>query len=106
MRVLMHVTLPHEPFNSFVRDGSVGAKISRVLEETSPEAIYFTEQDGQRGAVVIYDISANDQVPSLAEPWFLMFEADCRFNIAMTPDDLRRADLDALGQKWGADEAA
>ena len=39
-------------------------------------------------------------IPALAEPWFLIFQADVKFQIAMTPDDLMKADLDELGKKW------
>jgi hypothetical protein len=31
----------------------------------------------------------------------LTFNADTKFRIAMTPDDLARAGLDELGGKWG-----
>jgi len=36
----------------------------------------------------------------LAEPWFLTFNAHVEFRVAMTPEDLGRANLDALGKKW------
>jgi len=100
MRYLVHITLPHEPFNSYVRDGSAGQKIGRILEETKPEAIYFTEEDGQRGATAVYHMDSASDIPSISEPWFLTFEADCRFRIAMLPEDLRNSGLDELGQKW------
>ena len=100
MRILLSVTLPHEPFNAAVRDGTVGAKFSRILEAIKPEAVYFTEQDGQRGAMVVVDLAEPSRIPALAEPWFLLFQADVKFRIAMTPDDLKKAGLDELGKKW------
>ena len=48
MRFLLTVTMPKEPFNSLVRDGSVGGKLSSILSDLSPEAVYFTEQTGTR----------------------------------------------------------
>ncbi|GMQ82402.1 MAG: hypothetical protein BMS9Abin05_1854 [Rhodothermia bacterium] len=101
MRYLVHIAIPHEPFNSYVRDGSAGQKIGRILEETKPEAIYFTEEDGTRGATAVYHIENASDVPSIAEPWFLTYEAECRFRMAMSPEDLQNAGLDELGQKWG-----
>ncbi len=101
MRYLAHINFPHEPFNSYVRDGSAGQKIGRILEETKPESIYFTEEDGTRGATAVYNIDSASDIPSIAEPWFLTFEADCRFRIAMSPEDLQNSGLDELGQKWG-----
>jgi hypothetical protein len=40
-------------------------------------------------------------VPALAEPFFLNFQADCKFRILMTPEDLQTAGLNELGKKWG-----
>ncbi len=101
MRHLVYFSLPHEPFNSYVRDGSVGSKIGRILEETKPEAIYFSTSDGQRGGVAIYNVETASDIPSIAEPWFLTFEADCHFQPCMSPEDLMNAGLDELGEKWG-----
>ena len=39
MRMLLHAKFPNEPFNTAVRDGSVGKKIQRILEELKPEAV-------------------------------------------------------------------
>jgi hypothetical protein len=101
MRMLLNVVIPHEPFNTAVRKGTVGDTIAKILEATKPEAVYFTEQDGHRGAVLIVNVEKPSQVPALAEPWFLHFQADCKFRIAMTPEDLQRAGLAELGKKWG-----
>jgi hypothetical protein len=100
MRMIMQVKIPTEEFNAAVRDGSIGQKIERILQETKPEAVYFTEYEGQRGAIMIVDLKQPSQVPALAEPWFLLFNADVEFHVAMTPEDLGRAGLDALGKKW------
>ena len=100
MRMLMQVQLPLEPFNAAVRDGSAGQKIQRILEATRPEAVYFTEQDGRRGAILVVDVPDPSAIPALAEPWFLTFEAEVQFRIAMTPHDLVRSNLDALGKNW------
>lgn len=100
MRVLLHVRLPHKPFNAAVRDGSVGQKLNRILESIKPEAAYFTEQGGQRGAVLVVDLPDPSKIPALAEPWFLAFEADVEFRVVMSPDDLKRAGLEELGKKW------
>ena len=101
MRMLMQAKFPHEQFNAAVKDGTVGKKIQQILEATKPEAVYFTECDGHRGAIMIVEVDDPSRVPSLAEPWFLLFEADVKFQIVLTPEDLGRAGLDALGKKWG-----
>jgi hypothetical protein len=100
MRMLMQVKFPHKEFNEAVKDGSIDKKIRRILDETRPEAVYFTEYNGQRGAVMIVDLADSSGVPVLAEPWFLTFNADVQFRIVMTPEDLGRAGLDTMGKKW------
>ena len=100
MRMLLQVKFPNDSFNAAVRDGSVGKKIQSILEETKPEAVYFTEMDGYRGAILIVDLEDPSKVPALAEPWFLQFKAECRFRIVMTPDVLAKAGLEAIGKKW------
>jgi len=100
MRILMNVRFPHEPFNTLVREGKSGDIIKKILEELKPESIFFTEQSGTRGAVAIVDINDPSQIPSFSEPFYLNFNADCEFRIAMSPEDLGKAGLDELGKKW------
>jgi hypothetical protein len=101
MRMLLDVVFPHEPFNTMVRNGTVGKTIGKILDAIKPEAVFFTEQDGHRGAVLVVNVENSSQIPALAEPWFLNFQADCKLRIAMTPEDLRQAGLEELGKKWG-----
>jgi hypothetical protein len=101
MKMLLTVEFPTEPFNALVRSGTVGEIIGRILETIKPEAAYFTEQDGKRGGFFIVDLVNPSDVPSFAEPFFLQFQATCKFRILMTPADLRIAGLDDLGKRWG-----
>jgi hypothetical protein len=100
MRMILQVRIPHKEFNDAVRDGSAGPKLNRILEETKPEAVYFTEYNGRRGAIMVVNLEDASKIPAFAEPWFLTFNADVEFHAMMTPDDLGRAGLDALGRKW------
>jgi hypothetical protein len=100
MKMLVNVILPIEPFNSLVRSGKAGEILGRIIEDIKPESIYFTEQEGCRCAVMVVEIAHASAVPAISEPWFLNFEASCEFRIAMTPDDLMKADLDKLAAKW------
>ena len=100
MRILMNVRIPHEPFNTLVKEGRAGKIIQKIIKELKPEFIYFTEQGGTRGAVAIVSINDSSQIPSFSEPFFLNFNADCEFRIAMSPEDLGKAGLDELGKKW------
>jgi len=100
MRIMMTAKMPHAEFNAAVRDGSAGAKLTRILDALKPESAYFTERDGQRCAVLVVEVADSSGIPALSEPWFLMFKADVQFGVAMTPEDLGKAGLEKLGKQW------
>ncbi|MGO8815560.1 MAG: panthothenate synthetase [Terriglobia bacterium] len=100
MRILVRVTFPIEPFNTLVKNGSAGAKMKHILDELKPEAAYFTEFTGHRGGILIVNMESTSQIPAIAEPWFLTFNAQVEFHPVMLPEDLAKAGLDALGKKW------
>ena len=100
MRMLMHIQFPPEPFNTAVRNGTIGQKMQAILAAAKPEAAYFSEQNGHRGGVLVVDVPDPSAVPKLAEPWFLTFNAAVEFRVAMTPEDLAKSNLEALGKQW------
>ena len=100
MRMLFNITFPNATFNAAVKDGTADAKLGRILEAVKPEAIYFTDHHGERGAVAIAEVADASKIPALCEPWFLTFDADVEVRIAMTPDDLKKSGLDSIGKSW------
>ena len=101
MRMMMQVEMPLEPFNTAVRNGTAGPTMKKILDNAKPEAAYFGERDGRRGGILIVNLESPSDVPRLAEPWFLNFNAEVKFRVVMSPEDLAKADLVALGKKWG-----
>ena len=101
MRIMVTVSFPNEEFNAAVRDGSVGPKTKAILDEVKPEAVYFAERNGLRTSILIVELENSSMMPSLAEPWFLTFNAKVEFDVVMTPEDLDNAGLEKLGEKWG-----
>ena len=100
MKMLLNVLFPLEPFNALVRSGEIGTVMQRTLDDLKPEAVYFTEQGGERSAILVIEIGNPSEVPKFAEPFFLNFNAKCQLRIVMSPDDLKKAGLEALGKKW------
>ncbi len=100
MRMLMKVTIPNDGFNPHFRNGSVGQKMQQLLGEMKPEAVYFTEMNGMRTGILIVDVPQPSAVPALAEPWFVVFNATVEFHIVMSPEDLAKAGLEAMANKW------
>jgi hypothetical protein len=101
MRILLRASCPPEPFNTLVRKGTAGDVMGKILAAIKPEAAYFTEIEGQRTALLIVNLENASQIPSVAEPFFLNFNAECRMHPVMSPDDLQKAGLADLGKKWG-----
>ncbi|MEJ2526027.1 MAG: hypothetical protein P8Y73_10755 [Desulfuromonadales bacterium] len=100
MKMLLTVDFPLEPFNSLVKSGKASEIIRKILETIKPETAYFTEQDGKRGGIFIVNINSPSDVPFFSEPFFLEFDASCKFRVLMSPEDLQRANLEELGKTW------
>ena len=100
MRVMFQARMPHEPFNTYVKDGSIEGKMKKIMDDQKPEAAYFTDSHGRRTAFLVVDLADASGIPSLAEPWFLYFNADVEVHIVMKPEDLAKAGLAGLGKKW------
>jgi hypothetical protein len=100
MRFLLKVTVPHEPFNAYVKDGSADKRMQAIMADTKPEAAYFTEINGKRTALLIVNMNEPSQIPAMGEPWFLVFNADVEFHPVMVGEDLGKANLTEIGKKW------
>ena len=64
--------------------------------------MYFTAEGGQRGGIIVVNITDASQIPALAEPWFLTANAKVEFIPAMTPEDLAKAapNIEAAVKKY------
>ena len=94
------MSIPPEKFNKAVLDGTISQKMTKILEETKPEAAYFCAKDGNRGGFLVVNMNSASEIPRFAEPWFLNFDATVEFIPTMTPEDLQKAGLEDLGKKW------
>ena len=91
MRFLLKVNIPVEPGNAAAKAGKLGTTIQSILADLKPEAAYFTDSDGQRTGFIVFDMQDVSQIPAIAEPWFLAFNAAIEIHPVMVPDDLARA---------------
>lgn len=89
MRVLLKCTFPVGPGNKGIRDGSLAKAFRRMAEELKPEATYFLSEHGERTAYFFFDLSSPSQIPSVAEPLFMDFDAKVEFIPVMNATDLR-----------------
>jgi hypothetical protein len=91
MRCLLKVTIPVETGNAAISNGSLAKTIESILSELKPEAAYFAEDSGQRTGFIFFDLKEPSQIPAVAEPWFLAFNAKVECRPAMNLEDLKKA---------------
>lgn len=91
MRFLLKVNIPVETGNAAAKAGKLGSTIQAILADLKPEAVYFTDDHGQRAGFIFLDMQDASQIPAVAEPWFLAFGAAIEIHPVMLPDDLARA---------------
>jgi hypothetical protein len=91
MRFLVKVNIPVEAGNLAAKAGKLGTTIQSIIADLKPEAVYFTDDNGQRTAFLFLEMQDASLIPAIAEPWFLAFNASIEIHPVMVADDLARA---------------
>jgi hypothetical protein len=86
--MMLHVVMPVETANAAIRAGEFAPFVQKVLGDLKPEAAFFTESEGNRSGYIFFDMNDQSQLPAIAEPWFLAFNATLTVKPAMNAQDL------------------
>ena len=91
MRFLRKANIPVEAGHAAAKAGTLGGTIQAILADLKPEAVYCTDAHGQRTACIVLKMQDAAQIPAMAEPWFLAFNASVEIHSVMIPEDLLKA---------------
>ena len=91
MRMLLKVSIPTDAGNAAIANGTLQSTIQKCLADLKAEAAYFSEDEGLRTAYIFFDMTDSSQLPAIAEPWFLAFNARLTVRPAMNVEDLAKA---------------
>jgi len=70
--------------------GAIGTLFG-FFNDLKPEAASFLASNGKRTAMLFVEMQDASQIPALAEPWFLAFQASIEMVPVMIPEDLKKA---------------
>jgi len=92
MRMLLRASIPVETGNAAIKAGTLGSTVETILADLKPEAVYFFPDDsGLRSVSAVFDMQDQSQIPAVAEPWFLAFNAKVSIRPVMSPQDFAKA---------------
>ena len=94
MKFIVDASFPHEPFNTYVRQGIAGQKIGETLGAIKPEVVYMTDNGVGRGVTMVVDLTDASQLPHITEPLMLTFNASVKYRIAIAPEEIAAAGLE------------
>lgn len=91
MRTVLKFTIPVEAGNATISDGTLPKTIESILNDLKPEAAYFFPNNGERSGFIVFDLKEPSQIPVIAEPLFIAFNAKVEFHPVMNVEDLKKA---------------
>ncbi|MDX3532186.1 hypothetical protein P1P75_38790 [Streptomyces sp. ID05-39B] len=97
MRVLLKARMDTEKGNEAIHNGTLPKLIQEFVEQTKPEAAYFSSDQGKRTAYLVFDMQDSSQMPVISEPFFQNLGAEITYTPVMNLDDVQKG-LSQLGR--------
>ncbi len=100
MKMILTVTFPHDTFNILIKKGTIGDVLNQIMGDLKPEAAYFSLNEGKRNIFMVVNVNSPGDYVRYAEPFFLKFNADIKYDIVITPEEIQNSGLEAIGKKY------
>jgi hypothetical protein len=103
MRVMIKFSFPVESGNDAIRSKRVEKVFKQIAEELKPEAAYFCPQGGERGGLIVVDMTSSSQIVEIAERFFFGLNAKVEMVPVMALADLERglSNIDGIVRRYG-----
>ena len=103
MIAITEFTFPVDTGNDAIRSGKVGKIFKQIAQELKPEAAYFFPQGGERGGLIVVDMTASSQVVEVAERFFFGLNAKVEMMPVMALEDLEQglSGIQGIVQRYG-----
>jgi hypothetical protein len=98
MRTMLKVKMDTTAANAVIARGDMPKVMQALMETISPEAVYFTAEDGVRCGYFVFDMKDASMLPSIAEPLFSQLGASLSACPCMNQDELTRG-LEAWAER-------
>ena len=90
MRLMLRFSIPVETGNRTAKDGTLGAAIDALIEQTHAEAAYFTLDGGERAGMIFFEVDDQARLAEINEAFFAAVDAAIEIIPVLNQDDLRR----------------
>ena len=101
MRMLMKISMDVDKSNAAVKSGALQRTLQSTMEALKPEAAYFfPDENGNRSAIMVFDMTGSWQLPKTVEPLFQELGAAIHLTPAMNGEDLQRGLKEAACRHW------
>lgn len=96
MRMMIKFSFPVEPGNELVSSGKLNRIFQSLMEDLKPEAAYFFPENGQRGGLMVVNMTDSSDLAKMLEPIWFGIHADVSVTPVMNGEDLQKG-LGAIG---------
>ncbi len=103
MRIMIKFTFPVDTGNDAIRSGKVEKIFKQIAQELKPEAAYLFTQGGERGGLLVVDMTVSSQIVETAERFSFGLNAKVEMVPVMALEDLEQglSSIEGIVQRYG-----